>query len=167
MADFVRVPETDWQNILDATREKTGGTEKMVSGVVAAAIAGIVAGGGSGGLADSIITVETVIPTESFTNAAAVWAYVKPLFQSLESKKLCFIQLLMPKDVEAAKQKSNGFLGVYLFAWGTAATPNGSFILRWRGGDYSIAQSGAEWDIKLDSGTELYLITLDMEKLKA
>jgi hypothetical protein len=46
MADFVRVPETDWQNILDATRAKTGGTEKMVSGVVADAIAGIVAGGG-------------------------------------------------------------------------------------------------------------------------
>lgn len=46
MADFVRVPETDWQNILDATREKTGGTEKMLSGEVATAIAGIEAGGG-------------------------------------------------------------------------------------------------------------------------
>lgn len=48
MADFVRVPETDWQNILNAIREKTGGTEKMLSGEVATAIAGIVSGGGGG-----------------------------------------------------------------------------------------------------------------------
>ena len=41
MADYVRVPETDWQNILDAVRGKTGSAEKMVSGVVASEIAGI------------------------------------------------------------------------------------------------------------------------------
>ena len=46
MADFVKVPETDWRNILDATRDKTGSTEKMVSGVVSGAIAGIKTGGG-------------------------------------------------------------------------------------------------------------------------
>ena len=46
MVDFVRVPETDWQNILDAVRGKTGGTEKMRSGVVAQAIAGNEAGSG-------------------------------------------------------------------------------------------------------------------------
>lgn len=46
MADFVRVPKTDWQDILDATRGKTGGTEKMLSGEVATAIAGITGGGG-------------------------------------------------------------------------------------------------------------------------
>ena len=43
MSDFVRVPETDWQNILDAVREKTGSAEKMVSGVVASEIESIVA----------------------------------------------------------------------------------------------------------------------------
>lgn len=48
MADYVRVPETDWQNILDAVRGKTGGAEKMLSGVVAQAIASIEAGGGGG-----------------------------------------------------------------------------------------------------------------------
>lgn len=48
MEDFVRVPEQDWQDICDAVRSKTGGTEKMVSGAVADAIAGIVAGGASG-----------------------------------------------------------------------------------------------------------------------
>lgn len=47
MADFVRVPEADWQNILDAVRGKTGSTEKMVSGVVASEIAGIQSGGTS------------------------------------------------------------------------------------------------------------------------
>lgn len=41
MADFVRVPESDWKDILDATREKTGGTEKMLSGEVATAVRGI------------------------------------------------------------------------------------------------------------------------------
>lgn len=51
MADFVRVPETDWQNILDATRAKTGDTDKMVSGVVADAIASIVSSGSNSGLA--------------------------------------------------------------------------------------------------------------------
>lgn len=49
MSDFVRVPETDWRNILDAVRGKTGGADKMVSGVVAAAIAGIATGGGGTG----------------------------------------------------------------------------------------------------------------------
>lgn len=48
MSDFVRVPETDWRNILDAVRGKTGGADKMVSGVVAAAIAGIATGEGGG-----------------------------------------------------------------------------------------------------------------------
>lgn len=45
MSEFVRVPETDWQDILDATRDKTGSTEKMLSGEVATAIAGIQTGG--------------------------------------------------------------------------------------------------------------------------
>lgn len=49
MADYVRVPETDWQDILDAVRGKTGEKEKMLSGVVAKAIATIETGGGSGG----------------------------------------------------------------------------------------------------------------------
>jgi hypothetical protein len=49
MADFVRVPETDWQNIVDAVRDKTGSMEKMVSGAVATEIASI--GGGGSGLA--------------------------------------------------------------------------------------------------------------------
>lgn len=47
MADFVRVPEADWQNILDAVRGKTGSTEKMLSGAVASEIAGIQSGGTS------------------------------------------------------------------------------------------------------------------------
>ena len=41
MADFVRVPESDWQDILDATREKTGGTEKLLSSEVAEAVRSI------------------------------------------------------------------------------------------------------------------------------
>lgn len=45
MADYVRVPETDWQDILDAVRGKTGEKEKMLSGVVAKAIATIETGG--------------------------------------------------------------------------------------------------------------------------
>lgn len=49
MSDFVRVPESDWQAIVDATRAKTGGTEKLLSGDVATEIAGIQVGGGPGG----------------------------------------------------------------------------------------------------------------------
>lgn len=41
MADFVRVPEKDWVDILDTVREKTGGTEKLLSGEVAAEIGAI------------------------------------------------------------------------------------------------------------------------------
>ena len=55
MAEFVRVPETDWQNILDATREKTGSTEKMLSGEVATAIAGITGGSEDSELVKSLI----------------------------------------------------------------------------------------------------------------
>lgn len=47
MADFVRVPETDWQNICDTVREKTGGEARLFSGEVAAKIGEIEAGGGS------------------------------------------------------------------------------------------------------------------------
>ena len=61
MADFVRVPETDWQNIVDAVRDKTGSTEKMVSGVVASEIASIQSGG-SGGV--SGIYMAKVTPAE-------------------------------------------------------------------------------------------------------
>lgn len=46
MADFVRVPESDWQNILDAIREKTGSSDLMLSGDVADEITGIETGGG-------------------------------------------------------------------------------------------------------------------------
>lgn len=53
MAEFVRVPEADWKDILDAAREKTGRTEKLLSGSVAAAVRGIETGGG-GGLAYDI-----------------------------------------------------------------------------------------------------------------
>lgn len=56
MADYVRVPETDWRDILDAVRGKTGGTEKMRSGVVAEAIAAIETGG-------SVITEEWQRPS--------------------------------------------------------------------------------------------------------
>lgn len=38
---YIKLPEADWQSICDATREKTGGTEKLLSGEVAAAIGGI------------------------------------------------------------------------------------------------------------------------------
>lgn len=48
MADFVRVPESDWQAICDAVREKTGGEEKLRSGAIAGKIAGIETGNDSG-----------------------------------------------------------------------------------------------------------------------
>lgn len=49
MTEYVRVPKADWLSILDATREKAGYSEPMVSGEVAGKIAGIQTGGGSGG----------------------------------------------------------------------------------------------------------------------
>lgn len=63
MDDYVRVPETDWQNILDAVRGKTGSTEKMVSGVVASEIAGIQSGSSSG--STSGIYMAKVTPAEN------------------------------------------------------------------------------------------------------
>lgn len=74
MADFVRVPETDWQNILDATREKTGSTERMLSGEVATAIAGIEIGGGGGGLSIADI-IEENLPTSIDYTGQAIPAY--------------------------------------------------------------------------------------------
>ena len=61
MADFVRVPETDWQNIVDAVRDKTGSMEKMVSGAVASEIARIQSGS-SGGV--SGIYMAQITPAE-------------------------------------------------------------------------------------------------------
>lgn len=46
MAEYVRVPETDWQDICDAVRGKTGETAQMVSGEVAGKIENIESGGG-------------------------------------------------------------------------------------------------------------------------
>ena len=69
MADYVRVPETDWKNILDAVRGKTGGTEKMLSSVVAEAIEGMETGGGSSGGASGIYMAKITPASEvsSFT----------------------------------------------------------------------------------------------------
>ena len=153
-------------NIADAIRGKTGGTNPLTLEEMVSAIASIENSGG-GGVADSLITIETVIPTESFTNGAGLGNYVAPIFTSLNSKKLCFLQVLVVKDIEAAKQTNNGFLGVYSFSWGSKDAVSLSRILRWRGGDYNTAQSGADWDVILKSGTELYLVTIDFERLTA
>lgn len=73
MADFVRVPEADWKNILDATREKAGSTGKMVSGEVAAAIAGIQAGGGSGGGFPAVKFMDVNITVDESTTTAKTY----------------------------------------------------------------------------------------------
>lgn len=44
MADYVRVPATDWQDICDSVRGKTGGEEKLLSGQMATEIDGIETG---------------------------------------------------------------------------------------------------------------------------
>lgn len=41
MADFVMVPEVDWQDICDSVREKTGGEDGLLSGDVAEAVRSI------------------------------------------------------------------------------------------------------------------------------
>ena len=46
MAEFVMVPEADWQDICDSVREKTGGANGLLSGEVAPAVRGIQSGGG-------------------------------------------------------------------------------------------------------------------------
>ena len=46
MSDFAVMPYSDYKDICDSVRAKTGGTENLKSGEVAAAIAGIQAGGG-------------------------------------------------------------------------------------------------------------------------
>jgi hypothetical protein len=93
MAEFVRVPETDWQNILDAVREKTGNTEKMVSGMVATEINGMETG--DNGMADALLmctvteidnntvpsigpyalTNHTALKRASFTEATTIGSY--------------------------------------------------------------------------------------------
>lgn len=148
--------------IAEAIRGKTGGTDPLTLEEMVSAIASIENSGG--GVADSLITVETVIATESFTNGAGVANYVTPIFTSSDSKKLCFLQALVVKDVTTAKQTNNGFLGVYSFSWGSKIELFISRILRWRSGDYGTAQNGTDWDIILKSGTELYLVTIDFER---
>ena len=45
LTEMVIMPGADYQDIVDATREKTGGTDLLKSGEVGAAIRGIKAGG--------------------------------------------------------------------------------------------------------------------------
>lgn len=46
MADYVRVPAADWQDICDSVREKIGGEDGLLSGEVAPAVRGVESGGG-------------------------------------------------------------------------------------------------------------------------
>ena len=46
MSDFVIMPKEHWQNTCDAVREKSGSSELILSGDMAAAVAAIEAGGG-------------------------------------------------------------------------------------------------------------------------
>ena len=48
MGMYVRVPEQDWKNICNSTRNKTGGTDLLKSGAISPAIDSIQTGGGGG-----------------------------------------------------------------------------------------------------------------------
>lgn len=94
MADFVRVPEADWQDILDATREKIGTTEKMVSGEVAPAIAGIETGGDEGVVKELLEgtleefkheTITAINKNRSFQGVTNLRSVDLPLVTSLSS----------------------------------------------------------------------------------
>lgn len=67
MADYVRVPETDWQDICDAVRGKTGETAQMVSSEVAPAIEGITGDGEVLYYTTGEIYVEHVVVPDSIT----------------------------------------------------------------------------------------------------
>lgn len=100
MTDFVRVPETDWQNILDAVRGKTGSTEKMLSGVVASEIAGIEADGNS----DSSAFVDLYKGTITDFTATAEMGFVRPyLFYKCKSLKTLDLSQLPPTLVNGNK----------------------------------------------------------------
>lgn len=67
--EYVRVPKADWLAILDETRAKTGHSDPMISGEVAAEIAGIQTGGGGSGGGIQMASGEYVLTanTNSFS----------------------------------------------------------------------------------------------------
>ena len=152
--------------IADSIRAKTGGTDPLTLDAMAEAIANIEAGGGGGGIGPTI-TVETVIATESGTTGDVVHNYLKTLFPNLDDVALCLFKALIVKDVETAKQTNNGLLGIYATYYASASPSVNQGMLRWRNGSYSVAQNGSGFDVLLASGTEFYMVTVDMEGLWA
>ena len=147
--------------IADSIRAKTGGTDSLTLDAMAEAIASIAAGGG-GGISPTI-TVETVIATESGTTGDVVMNYVKNLFPTLDSVEPCLFKVLFVKDVETAKKTNNGFLGIFASYYASVTPTVNASMLRWRNNAYNAAQSGSGFDVRLASGTEFYMVTIDMK----
>lgn len=146
--------------IADAIRGKTGKTEEMTLDQMATEIAGIVAGGG--GISPTI-TVETVIAAASGTTGDVVHNYVKTLFPTLDSAEPFLFKVLIVKDVETAKQTNNGFLGIFAY-YGASKIPYvHNYMLRWRDKQYSTVGTSSAFDLVLTSGTEFYMVTIDMK----
>jgi hypothetical protein len=100
MADFVRVPKADWQDICDSVREKTGGANGLLSGEVAPAVRGIQSGGGGGtGLAvPKMAAVYFPIALSIPSNFGEINVDFGPLIDYLDAKKTYAYSLVLYKN---------------------------------------------------------------------
>ena len=149
----------------DAIREKTGKEELLTLEDMVREIAGIETGVVSG--ISPTISIETVIATESGTAGDVVMNYVKTLFPTLDVVEPCLFKVLIVKDIEAAKQTNNGFCGIFASYYAAATPAVAGSMLRWRNGAWSTASSGPGFDVNLASGTEFYMVTIDMKGMWA
>ena len=144
--DYVRVPKNDWQDILDATRSKTGGTEKMVSGEVAAAIAGIVAGGGQ----QNPFVVST---TDAMSAADYFKAIANEKVGELPIASICFVK----KDIPDESTPTNAF--VFICGDIGSVVRMSSTLSRWRDGTYnSCPTTSTVYDCIINPGDKFYKI---------
>lgn len=138
--------------IADAIRGKTGETEAMTLDQMAAAIAGIETGGGSGGNGEfsyvsehhAVSTTVVTIGANTVTNIDAVWKFLSGLIE----ETLCTAILLAD-----APTVENQFLARY------SAESQG--FVRWKNGLYqNVASMSSAYDAKLAEGSQYLLIGL-------
>lgn len=90
MEDMVILPKSDWVDILDGIKEKSGTTEKLKSGEVRAVVDSITTGGGSGdnGLAKKLI--ERTITTLTAQDLSGITTIAMNAFYNSNIENISF-----------------------------------------------------------------------------
>ena len=142
--------------IADAIRDKTGGTEPLTLDGMAAAIAGISAGGSVPG-----ITVDTVVMAATTTNAATTYDYISTLFPALEQSEPFVLKMLIAKNIDEAKKTNNHLIAAFAHYLATKSPTVFNTMVRYRDGAYSTASGGSSaFDTRVNAGDEFLMVTI-------